>query len=81
MNVLLSILSLLLCGFFAYNFNTIISKIRSGKIVNKLSLLATSSLILHFLSLTLYFIFNLEILVVLSETYMLFCLSYLLLKK
>ena len=81
MNIILATLSFLISGFFIYNFNTIVAKIRKGKLVNKLSLLATSSLILHFLSLSLFFIYNNTLLILFSELYMLGCLIYLLRKK
>ncbi len=81
MNYVIAILSLVITLFFTYNFGAIIKKIKSGKQVNKLSLLATSSLIFHFLSLFLYFIFKCGILVLISEAYTLICLTYLLKKK
>ncbi len=76
MNILVAILSFTLALFFSYNFSEIIKKIKTGKQINKLSLLATSSLIIHFISIALYFIFQTIILVFISEMWMLFCLIY-----
>ncbi len=81
MNAIISILSIVITAFFAYNFTEIIKKIRAGRSVNKLSLLATSSLIFHFLSISIHFIFDVEWLVLISEIYMLGCLLYLFKKK
>ena len=77
MNTVIAILSILIALFFVYNFNELIRKIREGKVVNQHSLLATSALIFHFLSLTLHFTLNYTTLVLASQIYMLGCLIYL----
>lgn len=81
MNLLIAILSTIISLFFVYNIRELINKIQSGKIVNKHSVLATSALAFHFLSLSLYFFFDLEIIVLISQAYMLGCLIYLFKKK
>lgn len=81
MNYLIALLALIITGFFSYNFKEILKKIKEGKSINKLSLLATSTLIIHFLCLSIYFWLNIELLVLLSEFYTLVCLIYLLKRK
>ncbi len=57
---------------FSWNFIVLVRKLRAGsKKVNGMSLLATSSLIVTFLSLSLYFLMNDPIIVVASVIYLL----------
>ena len=81
MNFLIALMALIITAFFTYNFKEILKKIKEGKTINKLSLLATSTLVIHFFCLSIYFCFHLEFLVLFSELYMLGCLVYLLRKK
>ena len=81
MNLLIAILSTIIALFFVYNFNELMNKIQSGKLVNKHSVLATSALIFHFLSISLHFFLDLEMIVLISQAYMLGCLIYLFKKK
>lgn len=81
MNFWIAILSLVIMFFFVYNFSEIVKKIKSGASVNKHSLLATSALIFHFLSLTLHFTFDYTTTVLASQLYLLGCLIYLFKKK
>lgn len=81
MNLVIAILALLICFFFSYNFGKILNKIKKGRDTNKYSLFATSSLIIHFICLFFYFIFGIEIVVLISEIYMLMCLVFVLKKN
>lgn len=81
MNFIIAFLSIILSLFFTYNLKKIIEKIKSGKITNKLSILATTALIFHFFSIFAYFTFGYTTLVLISETYTLICLIYLTGKK
>jgi len=81
MTFLIATLSIILSLFFTYNLKQIIEKIRSGKITNKLSVLATTALIFHFFSIFAYFAFGYMALVLISEAYTLGCLIYLTGKK
>jgi len=77
-NYIIATLALIITLFFSYNFKEILKKIKEGKNINKLSLLATSTLIIHFLCLAVYFWLDIKLLVLLSEFYTLICLMYLL---
>jgi 1,4-dihydroxy-2-naphthoate octaprenyltransferase len=78
MNFAISLFAIAIAYCFVNNLNEIMEKIKNGKKVNKLSVLATSTLIFHFACLSLYFIINMSIIILISEVYMLIVLLYLL---
>lgn len=62
---------------FMLNFFNIVKQIRTGsKKVNALSLLATSSLVLHFSALAFFFYSQKLIVVFATQIYMLACMLY-----
>lgn len=81
MPTIIAILSIIIAIFFIYNLQELIKKIKKGKTVNSHSLLATSALIFHFISLTIHFLFWVPLIVIISQIYMLGCLIYLFKKK
>lgn len=81
MNILIATLSIFITLFFTYNFNELVKKIKNNKLINKHSVLATSALIFNFLSISFHFMFDLEIVVLISQIYLLGCLIYLFKKK
>jgi hypothetical protein len=81
MNLLVACLYVVISVFFARNLGKIYAKIKSGKIANKYSLLAASSLVFQFISLAVHFLTEGVGLVVASQLYMIACMTFLLLKK
>lgn len=81
MNVVISSLYFIILLFFVYNFKELYSKIKSNKKSNKLSLLATSSLIFQFGSLGVHFVHDCENIIIASQLYLLGCILYLIYYK
>lgn len=75
MQNIISIIYIIITLLFVSNFLKIASQIRGGsKKVNEYSLLATSSLVLHFLTLAIYFGGHNYYIILGSQAYMLLCM-------
>jgi hypothetical protein len=74
-NSLIALLYLIIAVLFSVNLGVLFQKLREGsKKVNLYSLLATSSLILNFISLAYYFEYDNSNMVIISQTYIIACI-------
>jgi len=80
-NYLIASLYIVISLFFINNFKKIYLKLKEGKNINKNSLLATSSLIFQFIALAVHFFTENSQVVLISQMYLLFCVSILVIKK
>jgi len=80
-NYLIAFLYVIISLFFVNNFKKIHLKLKDGQSINKNSLLATSSLVFQFSSLSIYFFTQNSNIVLISQVYLLFCVIFLIVKK
>lgn len=77
MELVIVSLYLIITVMFLTNFMSLVNKlIKKSKKVNKLSLLATSSLIFHSMAMSLFFMGTSSSIVLVSQIYLLTCMIY-----